>query len=901
MSGVVEHRVERRDFMVQDEHYGKEDKIIPEDKLFKKALEKYIEYLETKTKAMDIDEEISKKMPSELYEDISGLLEESPELRKEVQELREESRELHEAALKLYDTCKFYFQGAFDKYKETEKIGLASERNRLFRSWGNAEYALAIINKRETFYKDAKNYFKKAKLKYEQIINKDDVVLRRLGNACYELAAIEMDNSSYKDAKGYFEEAIENYEKIDMNTNGCVIEEEDNIYVEIKRNWGNALFELGRIEWRNYLFLKENKDPSYKKSIKNEAADLPSYNGCKIRNIGDEVYEFLSRKDTENINEKLKSSYENAEKHLKAADEKYKEIGKEKIKKEKYADVFHSWGEIYSLFGRKNRYDYLSIQEKIKTLRENEKKNKKSIEIAKNKIKKNIESAIKNFRIAIDYFEEAKNLAEENKEKEREIEIWYILGATYYRLYLTYSIIGYKNLVKAKKARQDAIRVFKDSKSTILDILVDLSMDVAYSMANEDILFSLLEDLENNDAVFFKSIIESEDKNVVKSKIKKNEYKKIYIRSMYIISLLEVKSEHEQVVAHYTKKSISQRMLFDDKKFWLFAIDYFNDPTCGKILFSYLFGQDKNEEQLNKEKNEKKVEKSEERPEYVTCAGSFSFNYDSLNQFRLYGKENDREGTGLSLVFNKTFFSEEFKQDRAAFLREFSKELLVYFGESKKENFERLLKQPLKKPRKNTLFRCVYFDPETNRVETVGQKEKYLFYREEKNEADRIIKKNEKEFTDNEKKEIYRKRKKIANEKHSEYTNFIRNLVNDINDELEELKNLVDKFEDKAVVIGQLILKLRYLIKHVAFKVEQECRIVKNCRIDNKDEISIGSSDKTLIDDLKMHYEYDLKVSQHVENIYFGPNATEIEVFKKCLKHKDLHGIICEKSTNPLA
>jgi hypothetical protein len=104
-------------------------------------------------------------------------------------------------------------------------------------------------------------------------------------------------------------------------------------------------------------------------------------------------------------------------------------------------------------------------------------------------------------------------------------------------------------------------------------------------------------------------------------------------------------------VAHYREKTISQKMLLfdEDSNFRLNAINYSNDPTEGKILFDYLFEKDKRpiDESLNRE--------------YGAFAGCFIFNHDSLNQFRLYGKENGTKGTGLSLVFRNSFFNEEAK------------------------------------------------------------------------------------------------------------------------------------------------------------------------------------------------------------------------------------------------
>ena len=814
------------------------------DKLLRKALEKYIEYLEKKNEITDTDE-ISQKT----YE--------------RIQKLRGESQE-------LYETCKHYFQRTAEEYENTKQLKLSS--NKLSCSWGNYAYAQAIVNKREVSYKDAENSFEKAREKYEEIGEgeEDDVVLRRLGNTYYELAAINMDNSSYKEAEKNFEKAGKKYEKIDK------LNKDD------YRNWGNALFELGRMKWREFLILTESGDVSYKKLIKKESNKIFKKQKDNDTLPIEKIEEMLNETDT---------LFKEVDKFYKKAIDKYTEaIDKyEVMEDKKYEDVFRSLGDIYSHRGRKNRYDYLSLMEKKEALCK-VKNNRNIIKETEKKIGKAIEEIISNFESALKQYDKAEEIdIDNNGKKERDI----LRGATHYRLFLTYYTQENKSTKKADDELEKAKEIFKSLKSSVLDIFVDLSMDAAYPMMNDEILFPLLDDQENKDTVFFK--------NIVKSKYETNEYneKRIYIHSMYIISLLEVKNEYENVIAHYTKKSISQRMLFDDEKFWLYAVNYFNDPTCGKVLLGYLSLNDETKKELSKEDISK----------YVTFAGSFSFDYDSLNQFRLYGKEAEREGTGVSLVFNKTFFSEEFKQDRAAFLKEFGLEHLMFIEESEKKNFEQLLDRPLGKQRKNTLFRCVYFDPLTDSVETVGQKEKYLFYREEKNKAKKII--EEKKVEDNKiKEEIYRERKKIADENYYEYNKIIHNIINDVNSELEELKTIVNEVldqiekkeekEKKKSVISQLIFGLRYLVKHVAYKAEQECRIVKICRLDNNKEISISSHDKTLVSDLKMHFEYDLKVSQHVKEIYFGPKATEFEMFKTCLKHKNLHDILCKESTNPL-
>jgi hypothetical protein len=344
-------------------------------------------------------------------------------------------------------------------------------------------------------------------------------------------------------------------------------------------------------------------------------------------------------------------------------------------------------------------------------------------------------------------------------------------------------------------------------------------------------------DSDNDDAQFFKEATKG-----IEDKVELDKYKKAYILSIFIISQLHVNNENEEFVAHYREKTISQKLLFEeseDSKFRLNAVNYSNDPTEGKILFDYLFKEEKRpaNELLNRE--------------YGAFAGCFIFNYDSLNQFRLYGKEDGKEGTGLSLVFRNSFFSKKAKMAM--------KQSNIEDGKTDREE------------EKHALFRCIYIDPETQRVETVGYKEAYLFYRE----------KNEDE-TD-----------KDIGEKTKSYRKYIIDIIKNVRKEMRNLKELVQDLD--PVIVGQLLINLRYLTKHIAFKEEQECRIVKIYHL-NDEKIKIKTSDNFK----QIFVEYKPRVSSYIEKIVFGPKATGMELFQDILTHKRLN-ILCVRSKNPLA
>jgi tetratricopeptide (TPR) repeat protein len=387
-----------------------------------------------------------------------------------------------------------------------------------------------------------------------------------------------------------------------------------------------------------------------------------------------------------------------------------------------------------------------------------------------------------------------------------------------------------------------ATECFLKSEKEILEIFSFLDKENQESIMNTEILLPLLEpDSKTDDALFFQETI--------KNRPDKKSYKKIYLLSTLIISRLHVNNEDEQLVAHYSRKTVSQKMLFTDKgqkvsRFRLNAINYSNDPTEGKTLLDYLFGKEcPAQENVS--------------VGYGAFAGCFTFDYNGLNQFRLYGKEGEKEATGISLVFRGSFFSKRAKMA-----------LEQPLGQSRAEDSNLINEEEEKEEKeKHALFRCIYIDPESQRVETVGHKESYLFYRERPAQNKEEIR---------EKVDAYRKN--------------IEEIVENIRDRMAELKGLVEVEKLNPEIVGQLLINLRYLTKHIAFKEEQECRIVKIHRLNDKN---------VQIEDYKrMFVEYQ-EIPLHIKEIYFGPKATEIELFQDILIHEGL-AIPCKKSNHPL-
>jgi len=594
-----------------------------------------------------------------------------------------------------------------------------------------------------------------------------------------------------------FEEAIKCYEK------AAQLNPHDTVTFS---NWGHSLIGLAEIKKDETLYWEAIE--KYKKAVQ-----INPDNAIAFSNWGIALVKLAAMKQDEAL--------------YREAFEKFDLAAK---KKPDYAITFGWWG--YALA------ELAGIKQDETLYREAAEKYKKAVQLDPNSA-----TAFNNWGYALAELARIKQdktlylEAIEKYKKTVQIDVDY---ATAFNNWGN-AIVGFSEITKDKgliKPLFDEFYLESDSlkklNKDILGICIIFNKKNIRDIIDDKELFFPLLDLQNDDGVFFRKIT----KDITDTE-KLDKYKRAYILSVLIISQLHINNENEKSVAYYTKKTVSQEMLFNDAEFRLNAINYSNDPTEGEILLDYLFG-------------EKKYSAKEFNTGYGAFAGCFTFNHDSLNQFRLYGKTDDREGTGLSLVFKDTFFSEKAK-------------MAVKHDSISVED------------KQHALFRCIYIDPETRRVETVGHKEAYLFYRG-KNPG-----------------------------KIDDYNKYINGILENVGQEMEELKKLVGEL--KPEVIGPLLINLRYLTKHIAFKEEQECRIIKIHPLHDKETIKINSTsdpdkeDNTQIkiDKIKQLYIGYQNVTGHVEKIYFGPNATQMELFQDLLRYKGKDDIQCKRSKNPLS
>ena len=324
-----------------------------------------------------------------------------------------------------------------------------------------------------------------------------------------------------------------------------------------------------------------------------------------------------------------------------------------------------------------------------------------------------------------------------------------------------------------------------------------------------------------------------------------------------ILTSLQIDLDFESKVSHYSRASTAFNLFGDEKNnekpsnFRLSTIRGVNDPTEGLVLGKYWDQQGISETiHIN------------ETATFISC---FTFNHDSLNQFRLYGKEDGLEATGISLVFNKDFFN--IHLDHLGFITNPSSDNASLMEEPSKTS--KTEKQSKKNDKtffveKCKLYRCIYLDPETGYL-TLARRDKSTFYRNNRKKAE----------------EEWEKYQDLILEKEK---NFKKYLFDDNTSILRILEKVFSKDfsyteEEKQQILKTvrfILLPLQYLVKHIAFQEEQECRIMYITQF--RDEKIHSDREKQW-----MYVEYEESVLPHIDKIYLSPGAAKDQDFFRIL------------------
>ena len=317
----------------------------------------------------------------------------------------------------------------------------------------------------------------------------------------------------------------------------------------------------------------------------------------------------------------------------------------------------------------------------------------------------------------------------------------------------------------------------------------------------------------------------------------------------------------ERKLAHYTNTEVANILLNKEGKLnnhkylRLNTISNVNDPSEGQLLDVLL---------SNKNANYSKSDFSKDFHAFISC---FTLNHDSLNQFRLYGKKDNKEASGISMVFKKEFFQKNPVGGMSFLSISSSKENML---EQKNVPIDENLNKYL-------VMRCVYVDPKSNYIQ-LAQRDRLTFYREF----------NNKDMAD-EKWETYQIDIKEKTENFESYVSELKILYKKLINEKQSLdKTNIDVLYCENL-LDEVVLPLKYLIKHSAFQEEQERRIIYVTSLnDPKVQMVYGEA---------LYVEYEADVKTHLDKIYIAPAATQYQPYlAKLLCNTDVK---IELSNNP--
>lgn len=279
--------------------------------------------------------------------------------------------------------------------------------------------------------------------------------------------------------------------------------------------------------------------------------------------------------------------------------------------------------------------------------------------------------------------------------------------------------------------------------------------------------------------------------------------------------------------------------------FRLNVIDFMNDPTENQVLTSWLGIQ------------------TDPNNDIKSFLASFSFNHNSLNQFRLYGNENNIVGSSISMVFNQQFFCENAERSiNAEAINLLSEKIAIQKASNdlilKKDSADSndiIVKNDTVSIYPLPLFRCLYFDPNSEYI-SIAKRSKFSFYLEHQGCSSEDIETKWDKYI-----ELLEEQNKIDT---------IRDLLSEIKAEIKQLKEREELkvFANLDQLINLALMPISCLIKHAAFEDEDECRVIYITNIaDEKIQTPI---DYALANSLFMNYN---KVEDFLEKIYLGPQC----------------------------
>lgn len=395
-------------------------------------------------------------------------------------------------------------------------------------------------------------------------------------------------------------------------------------------------------------------------------------------------------------------------------------------------------------------------------------------------------------------------------------------------------------------------------------------MNLLESYYSVEVIFQLL--MKNENAILWRNepitnlISRFDESKNFDDKLKEN-IKYILLYEYFLLKILTFDTDYSEEennnnikISHYTSLDILL-LLLNVKEYTkesgnirINNITTANDPKEGKIL----------ERILNKNNISIKIENDEKA---LTLQTSYSRNKDSLTMFRLYGKKENKEATGICLVLDNKYFNNTYTSP-------YSYEFKLKIENNQIEMNEKINKEKLQENKRN-LYWVLYYNDKENQLIYNKEKSKY---------ASNIIDLNDLN-SPNYKADLKEDDKKEDMIKYAFAKIF--HYTEEIKKQIEDPKNSENYKNIKNQLYSYLFENIKYIIKHEAFFEEQELRMLVTNDY-KSDEILIDNYNKKLyIDYIKLfdennNYIKEIIIGSKVEN-----NEAVAEYIRKVLHSKN--------------
>lgn len=417
-------------------------------------------------------------------------------------------------------------------------------------------------------------------------------------------------------------------------------------------------------------------------------------------------------------------------------------------------------------------------------------------------------------------------------------------------------------LKSEKNPIEDIKNIIKFNKNiSVIDIL-----QIFKNYKYIDELFELLTKTENNNLWMNDTIIKlilNLEKDIDKI-IKDVKY--LLLFEYLLLKILSFNIDTNINISHYTSLNILLKLLKKNNEdesgnIRINNITTANDPKEGKMLYNIF---KRNNININMDIDENAL----------TLQTSYSRNRDSLTMFRLYGKKEDKEATGICLVLNKDYFCYNYIPPYS------------YKNDNSIKNEENIAKY---QDKKMNLYWILYYNEKDNLLVFNPNESKYS--------ADIVIDLNNLEQFNNKKMKDFKKEeekiKYIIEYIFKNIFYYIKNINNKI-----EKENKYSNIKNK--LYGYLFENIRFIIKHEAFFEEQELRMLVTKDYKDKDILTDDDNNKLYMKYIPLFYES----INYIEEIIIGSkvenNESIAEYIRKILYKNNNDKIKISISKAPL-